>query len=176
MKSKSTIRDGQIDLDEILVEIGETGRYRTVTWTLWCLVVLLSSLPYMSYIFTAGQLDYRCAVPQCERVRADAVADDFAAATWLRYAVPFGPSGKPASCERYRYVGGETAGGQLECDEAAFNRSQIEQCEQGFVYDSDEVTIVKEVCVFVRFILGSLTYLYVDVCVLLIIVQYHLYR
>lgn len=150
MKSKSPIRDGHIDLDEILVEIGETGRYRTVTWTLWCLLVLLSSLPYMSYIFTAGQLDYRCAVPQCERLRADSVAEDFAAATWLRYAVPFDRTGKPASCERYRYVGGLTDGGQPECGETAFNRSQIEKCER-FVYDTEEVTIVKEVCV--RFIL-----------------------
>lgn len=145
MKSKSTIRDDRhIDLDEILVEIGETGRYRTLTWTLWCTVVLLSSLPYMSYIFTAGQLDYRCAVPQCERLRTDRVADDFAAEQWLRFAVPFGPSGKAASCERYRYVGGLTDGGRPTCDERAFNRSHIEKCER-FVYDSDEVTIVNEV-------------------------------
>lgn len=139
-----------IDLDAILLEVGETGRYRIATWSLWCLIVVFGSLPYMSYIFTAGQLNYRCEVPQCESVGSDRVAADGQfAADWVQHAIPHTHGGKMARCDQYQWVGGgETGpgggGGGIQCDAAAFNQSQLVRCT-AFVFDSDEVTIGKEV-------------------------------
>lgn len=139
-----------IDLDAILVEIGESGADRLRNWLLWSAIVLFATLPYMSYVFTAGQQDYRCAVPQCEPLRDDAVAADFGGAAWLRNAMPLAADGRPVRCERYRWLGDgdDVAGGDaVKCGAASsFNRSHVERCDR-FVYDGDEVTIVKEVCI-----------------------------
>lgn len=139
-----------IDLDAILVEIGETGRYRWATWTLWSVIVVFSSLPYMSYIFTTGQQNYRCAVPQCEPIGADriAAAGQYTA-DWVQHAIPHSRAGRMARCEQYQWVGGGETGGpgggdDFRCDAAAFNQSHVVRCTE-FVYESDEVTIGKEV-------------------------------
>lgn len=146
-----------IDLDAILREIGESGPQRTRTWLLCTTIVLLASLPYMSYVFTAGQLDYRCAVPQCETLHEDddvtSAVVDFAGVAWLHNAMPVTEDGRPARCERYRWVGENGADANasdnvyVKCGAASFNRSQVERCDR-LVYAGDEVTIVKEVCIY----------------------------
>lgn len=60
MKSKASRGTSQhIDLDAILVEIGEHGRYQIALYAVLCVLVLFTSNSYLSYIFTAGKLDYR---------------------------------------------------------------------------------------------------------------------
>lgn len=59
MKSKAARTNLHIDLDAILVEIGETGRYQIALYATLCVLVMFTSNSYLSYIFTAGQLDYR---------------------------------------------------------------------------------------------------------------------
>lgn len=57
MRTKTKARE--IDLDGILEEIGEMGRYQVAHYVLLSVIVILTSSSYLSYIFTAGQLDYR---------------------------------------------------------------------------------------------------------------------
>lgn len=49
----------EINVDSILVELGELGRYQLLQYFLLGVITLFTSLAYLSYIFTAGQLDYR---------------------------------------------------------------------------------------------------------------------
>lgn len=48
-----------VDVDSIQTELGELGRYQVQKYILFAVAVLLTSSAYFSYIFTAGQLDYR---------------------------------------------------------------------------------------------------------------------
>lgn len=52
-------RDSVIDFDDILVELGELGRYQIFTYILICLPVLFAGASSLSYVFTAGVPNYR---------------------------------------------------------------------------------------------------------------------
>lgn len=141
-----------VDLDAIILEIGETGRHRSIMLIVWSVLVLLTSLPLTSYLFTSSQVAYRCAIPQCERIRADRVAVQFAAADWMRFAIPAaGRNATTASvlCKRYRWLGdpndvadGDGLNEQRQCNESMFDGRQLDECTE-FVFESEDVTIVK---------------------------------
>lgn len=48
-----------IDLDSILVELGEFGKYQIVNYALMVLIIAVTAGIQLSYIFSAGQVDYR---------------------------------------------------------------------------------------------------------------------
>lgn len=148
MKTKSST--AHIDLDAILVEIGETSRYQILHYVLFGVVVIFTSSSYLSYIFTAGQLDYRCKIPECDVTDRDGRIEFQPA--WLPLAVPFDndASGMPDRCSRYRPIDAETAvlrrngSAKAVCPATAFNQSTVMRCDE-FVFASDEVTIVNAV-------------------------------
>ncbi|RZB40528.1 solute carrier family 22 member 21 [Asbolus verrucosus] len=49
----------KLDLDKILISIGEWGHFQTLTYFALCCVVIFSVFP-MSYIFVARDIKYRC--------------------------------------------------------------------------------------------------------------------
>lgn len=136
-----------IDLDTILLEIDARGRYRTHTCLMLGTVLLLSAVPLLSYIFTAGQLEYRCRVPQCDRRDAEVFND-----MWLPYAIPTtaAASGNASEgqrlskCERFVYVGEGNGNDKGGCNASDFDRKRVEHCAE-FVFETAEVTIVREV-------------------------------
>ena len=48
-----------MDLDEVLDEVGHFGRFQAINYVLVGIPILLSSVYALSYIFTAGELEYR---------------------------------------------------------------------------------------------------------------------
>jgi OCT family organic cation transporter-like MFS transporter 4/5 len=48
-----------MDLDNVLQEVGEFGRYQKVKYYLLCLPVFFCAANSLSYVFTAGQQHYR---------------------------------------------------------------------------------------------------------------------
>lgn len=48
-----------IDLDGVLSELGEFGKFQKIIYVLTFLPVILDSCLCMSYIFTTAQVDYR---------------------------------------------------------------------------------------------------------------------
>jgi MFS transporter, OCT family, solute carrier family 22 (organic cation transporter), member 4/5 len=48
-----------LDLDVILDEIGEFGRYQKVKYFLLCIPVFFGAANSLSYVFTAGAQHYR---------------------------------------------------------------------------------------------------------------------
>lgn len=48
-----------IDLDSIFVEIGEFGQFQIVNYVSLAAITVLGSVGYLSFLFTAAQLNYR---------------------------------------------------------------------------------------------------------------------
>lgn len=48
-----------MDFDDILEEIGEFGKYQKIKYYLLCLPVFFGAANSLSYVFTAGQQNYR---------------------------------------------------------------------------------------------------------------------
>lgn len=65
MRSQKQSSAAGIDLDAILVEIGERGRYQLAQYALLGVFVVLTCVPNLSYIFTTAQLDYRYVMNMC---------------------------------------------------------------------------------------------------------------
>lgn len=163
----SKMSANRIDLDAILVEIGELGRYQIAQYCMLCALVIFTSTPYLSYIFTSGPLEYRyvwttldssfagcirlfstsrCRIPEIDSANSDGRITY--APDWLPSAVPFTPDGQPERCGRYLSVEADsrTDYAHLSCvSSVCFNRSQVDRCDE-FVFATDEVTIVSAVC------------------------------
>lgn len=91
---------------------------------------------------------FRCRIPEC-----DIAARVEYNPHWLEYAVPFKQS-RPVKCYRYQSITPHAeqhnslilTDDQQSCDVNSFNRSAIRGCsEDGFVYRTDEISIVNEV-------------------------------
>lgn len=48
-----------MDLDEILDEVGHFGKFQAISYLLVGFAILLSAAFSLSYVFTAGDLEYR---------------------------------------------------------------------------------------------------------------------
>lgn len=64
---------------------------------------------------------------------------------WIRDAVPFRDT-KPWKCKRYKSSENASINNNIACA-TAFSLHQVQNCEE-LVFATDEVTIVKEVCIF----------------------------
>lgn len=129
-----------LEVDAVLAEVGEFGRYQALTYLLLCLPVLFSAANSLTYVFTAGVPPYRCRVPGCDA--SDDAAPPFAQ-PWLQLAIPplaTEGSYRPAQCERYVRNNASSA----ECAADAFDPSRRETCSE-WVFYPREKTIVNEV-------------------------------
>lgn len=54
-----TAKKRDVIMEGIMVELGELGRFQIVQYVILSVIVLFTSAAYFSYVFTAGQLDYR---------------------------------------------------------------------------------------------------------------------
>ncbi|CAH2010494.1 unnamed protein product [Acanthoscelides obtectus] len=128
-----------MDFDDILVELGEMGRYQVFLYILICLPVLFAASNSLSYVFTAGVPDYRCFIPECEDP-SDTTYD----VPWRKWAIP-DPSAvhaigvKSDLCYRYMSRPGET---NRTCSDSLF-MNVTEKCSE-FVFDNVERTIVND--------------------------------
>lgn len=153
-----------VDLDTVLIELGSMGRFQIMIFSLLLLPVMLFSMYEMSFLFTTGRLDYRyciimtnakkrtnanqwynaifsCKIPECDSLESNVKLKP----DWIADAVPIGSNGKPSQC--LRYMPELTSSSKdSTCPGWSFNRSQTEQCGD-FVYDTEEVTLVNEVCI-----------------------------
>lgn len=53
------VQSQNFDLDVILGELGDFGRFQITNYVFICLPILLSAGFTLSFVFTAGQLDHR---------------------------------------------------------------------------------------------------------------------
>lgn len=121
MKQKESV-----DLEAILKELGEFGRYQIQTYCLILLPILFSAVYNGQYIFSAGAVPYRCEVPECE-----ADPPSFGTNGWGMWALP--ESG--GRCERFTPLGDE-------CSPDNFVQNQTVSCSS-WIYQNNN-TIVPE--------------------------------
>lgn len=128
------ITNEKFEIEEILKDIGPFGRYQLYNYIMIAIPICMSAAFTLAYVFTAGDLNYRCMIPEC-----DGTVVPFEYNTsWLEFAVPF-VNGVPSQCYRYGYIGVDN-----QCDSVNFDQQQQQKCDR-FVYENDEKTILNEV-------------------------------
>ncbi|CAH2047651.1 unnamed protein product, partial [Iphiclides podalirius] len=85
-----------VDLDSILAELGQLGRYQIRIFCFILLPILFSAVQNSQYIFAAANVPYRCKVPECE-----SSPPQFDPNGWGAWALPEGGG----RCERMEPVG-----------------------------------------------------------------------
>ncbi|VVD02745.1 unnamed protein product [Leptidea sinapis] len=74
-----------LNLDSVLLELGQFGRYQIRTYCFILVPILFSAIYNAQYIFAAADLDYRCKVPECE-----SSPPQFETDVWGSWALPDG--------------------------------------------------------------------------------------
>lgn len=131
------------DLDVLIREVGPFGKYQLVNYLLLCIPITLTTMYTLTYVFTAGDLSYRCKIPACDQI---APLDPLKSA-FINFTVPAESPGKWSRCSTYEYIGGDSVSGDdvgdNTCRPEYFNPSVVQKCDE-FVYQSDETTILSE--------------------------------
>ncbi|XP_001867673.2 organic cation transporter protein [Culex quinquefasciatus] len=127
--------EDDIDLDGVLSEIGQFGRFQIRQYGLMVIPIILNAFFTLSYVFTAGSLSYRCHVPGCDDVQTTWHP------AWLNETVPM-RNGVPAQCEMFAPISNSSLDND-SCDVSNFDTSAVIQCDK-FVYEEDDVTIVND--------------------------------
>ncbi|XP_028161571.1 organic cation transporter protein-like isoform X2 [Ostrinia furnacalis] len=115
-----------VDLDSILAELGQFGRYQIQNYCFILLPIMFSAVYNGQYIFAAANMDYRCKVPECE-----ASPPQLSTNGWGVWALPEGGG----RCERLKPLG-------ESCSPDSFHVNQTVACN-AWVYESTN-TIVGE--------------------------------
>lgn len=126
------------DLDELLTEL-KFGRYQIINLGLVGMIMMFSNLFPLSFTLTAGDVDYRCLVPECDSKNSTLLKYE---PVWLPNAVPYHES-KPRKCLRYRPLKNASQSDKMECSANLFDRTSTETCSE-WVYSGNEQTIVRE--------------------------------
>lgn len=133
-----TKSEDDINLDGVLEEVGRFGRFQMRQYALMILPIIFNALFTLSYVFTAGNLNYRCVIPGCDDASQSAPYNP----AWLNNTVPF-KDGMPVQCERFVPISNESLERQY-CDAiGSFNTSITVECSD-FIYEDEEVTIVRD--------------------------------
>lgn len=136
------IEPSSYTLDDILRQIGKFGTYQIFVYFFICLGLLMSSAFALSYVFTVGEVNYRCPIPECESPNSDGDWSDLEYnPSWLENAIPFEKS-LPKKCVRYLYIRNTTISDA--CAAENFDTNVQVDCFEA-VFDDYESTIVNEV-------------------------------
>ncbi|XP_044735546.1 organic cation transporter protein isoform X2 [Chrysoperla carnea] len=126
--------------DEMLDELGELGKFQIINYILICFPVVFAAANSFTYLFVAGQTEFRCHVPVCDDGGSTSYQED-----WLPNALPSITKKfyTPADCEMYAPVPNMTDLYNGTCSSNLFNQSILVPCNE-WISKYDEVTIVHE--------------------------------
>lgn len=134
-KSEAPTQTNQ--LDAIIIQIGQFGRFQIINYLLLCLPIICNAFYSISYFFTAGEVTHRCNITQCDTL-------------WSSYEEPFlnfttrYRHGSWDQCEHYALLPDLEAAEDL-CNASSFDVGQRVSCDSGFKLRNDEKTIASEV-------------------------------
>ncbi|XP_060852099.1 organic cation transporter protein-like [Rhopalosiphum padi] len=141
-----------IDIDGLLEEVGEFGNYQKLYIFFLGLSLLFTASSTMSFVFTTGDMNYRCLINGCDSA-SETTVDYWP--IWLNRTVPFdNDDHRLAKCSQYvRHNSVDTNKTDkriFRCDDSDFNKSLSVQCEE-FVFESGgETTIVSAFNIFCK--------------------------
>ncbi|XP_024870664.1 solute carrier family 22 member 21-like isoform X1 [Temnothorax curvispinosus] len=114
-------------------DVEKFGLYQMAMFAFISIPLMLSAGFTLAYIFTAGEVKYRCLVPECEHA-GNATFDPL----WINASAPKTENGAISGCTRYT-VRDDRSG---TCTEASFT-NVTRDCDS-WIYDPDERTILNE--------------------------------
>ncbi|CAO1419531.1 unnamed protein product [Diamesa tonsa] len=130
-----------MDLDKVLEEIGEFGKYQKIKYFLLCIPVFFGAANSLSYVFTAGKQHYRCLIPECELSNAEYTDD----VNWTQSAYPgeisLHDDFVATACKRFKTLSTNATTNDT-CASLSFSKESI-SCNE-FVFDTTDRTIVQE--------------------------------
>lgn len=115
--------NSRIDLDKILSELGQFGRYQIYNYSFILIPIILSGVYNGQYVFNAANVQYRCKVPECE-----STPPVFEAGSWSSWALPDDES--LARCHRMVPLV------NASCSPDSFHINATQKCDQ-WVYQTD---------------------------------------
>ncbi|XP_050677881.1 organic cation transporter protein-like [Leptidea sinapis] len=113
-----------LNLDSVLLELGQFGRYQIRTYCFILVPILFSAIYNAQYIFAAADLDYRCKVPECE-----SSPPQFETDVWGSWALPDGAG----QCERYVPI-------SSTCSADSFHPTDKKRCTS-WVYQNEDTIV-----------------------------------
>uniref|UniRef100_A0A336L4Z8 CSON004419 protein n=1 Tax=Culicoides sonorensis TaxID=179676 RepID=A0A336L4Z8_CULSO len=130
----------EMDLDNILEQIGEFGKFQIQNYLLICLPVIFSAANSLTYVFTAAIPKYRCFVPSCDDPMNATYDSD-----WVPYAVPpnkISRSSKVFEPDQCFYYKQKEFNGSEFCEPDDFTNETL-KCNE-WVFDPHERSIVND--------------------------------
>ncbi|XP_066992268.1 solute carrier family 22 member 4 [Anabrus simplex] len=132
----------ETDLDKILEELGQFGRFQIVSYVLISIPMIFVVISGTSFVFTSGDLDYRCRIPECDGNNTAYRPE------WIQNAVPMEQRAGmeiPHRCLRYEVVNitSESGSGSEYCPAQLFDNTSTVRCDE-WIFDGNEYTIVNE--------------------------------
>ncbi|XP_034936793.1 organic cation transporter protein-like [Chelonus insularis] len=124
-KDEQTHLRGIHDIDRI-------GKYQLMVYFVISFPVILSAAFALGYVFTSGEVGYRCFIPECETSLTSIWNT-----SWAKYSVP-AKNNLFGSCEHYTIKSNHVG----VCSEQSFTQ-EIKKCDH-WVYKPDEKTILNE--------------------------------
>uniref|UniRef100_A0A1B0DMI4 Major facilitator superfamily (MFS) profile domain-containing protein n=1 Tax=Phlebotomus papatasi TaxID=29031 RepID=A0A1B0DMI4_PHLPP len=122
------------DLDLLIQQIGPFGKFQLINYLLICIPIAYTAMYTLTFVFTAGDLEYRCRIPGCDFDNSSFQAN------FLNFTIP--KDGDTFSmCQKFHHVPNATIEDQCQAD--LFDRNKLEDCSE-FVYQDDETTILSE--------------------------------
>ncbi|TGZ53019.1 Uncharacterized protein DBV15_00561 [Temnothorax longispinosus] len=115
-------------------DVEKFGLYQMAMFAFISIPLMLSAGFTLAYIFTAGEVKYRCLVPECEHA-GNATFDD---SLWINASAPKTKNGAISGCTRYTVRDDRWD----TCTEASFT-NVTRDCDS-WIYDPDERTILNE--------------------------------
>ncbi|CAB0035149.1 unnamed protein product [Trichogramma brassicae] len=114
-------------------DIDSFGKYQFYIYILITLPLILSAGFTLDYVFTAGEVKYRCKIPECEDLDS---ASKLRGMSWLNNSQSL-----TENCKRYAVSSFKS---ETNCSAPGFfDHNKTEICNE-WVYDPDEVTIHNE--------------------------------
>ncbi|XP_070506358.1 organic cation transporter protein-like [Chironomus tepperi] len=132
-----------MDVEVIIQEIGEFGRFQLQNYILVCLPVFYAAANSLTYVFTSRSTKYRCLVPECESANNTKYSKD-----WVKDILPGSISDSsvfvPDECLKYKFIA-NTSDSSLEnetCQAHWFDHEKV-RCYE-WVFDGAETAIVND--------------------------------
>ncbi|GAB0089512.1 solute carrier family 22 member 3 [Sergentomyia squamirostris] len=130
-----SVEEGKkFNLDLLIQQIGPFGKFQLINYLLICLPIAMTAMYTLTFVFTAGDLDYRCHIEPCDGENPSLEAP------FLSFTTP--PDGdKFSMCKKFAHTPNNTIVDQCQAD--LFNSNVQQDCVD-FVYQDDETTILSE--------------------------------
>ncbi|XP_037302422.1 solute carrier family 22 member 7-like [Manduca sexta] len=137
MDTISSESESEMKFDTVLnAEIGPFGKYQLTTIALLSLPAIFCACMAGDYIFTAGSIQHRCAIPQCDGPQPEFAPE------WILNAVPGTATGFD-NCYRYANATDNIdaiPNNQDICPAGLFDRSTSVPCDS-FVYETTNTVV-----------------------------------